>query len=85
MKGPGGLKPIRGLRLNRVRTEAQILFTDGSFLYLRADPYGRYALGPGAERVAGFALHRDGVDLLLVDGTRLALRLRWGRLRAYFS
>nr|WP_277621421.1 hypothetical protein [Thermus arciformis] len=69
---------------NRQRTEVQVFLEEG-FLYLREDPHARFAQGVGAERLQGFALRRDEVELFFGDGSRLRLTHRLGRLRAYFS
>ncbi|GAB5603018.1 hypothetical protein FJNA_15430 [Thermus sp. FJN-A] len=75
---------VRRVVRNRQGTEAQVFLEEG-FLYLRADGHARFAQGEGAEGLLGFALLRDGVELLFRDGSRLRLRYRLGRLRAYFS
>ncbi|MGC8968280.1 MAG: hypothetical protein ACP5JV_08200 [Thermus sp.] len=77
-------KRARRLVLNRQGTEAQVFFEEG-FLYLRADAHARFAQGVGAERLRGFALLENGVELVFRDGSRLRLLHRLGRLRAYFS
>ncbi|MCH1928108.1 hypothetical protein L6232_25260, partial [Shewanella sp. C31] len=61
------------------------VFLEEGFLYLRADGPARFAQGVGAEGLVGVALLRAGVELVCRDGSRLRLRHRLGRHRAYFS
>lgn len=78
---------VRRLALNRQGTEAQVFLPEG-FLYLRADGFARFAQGPGAEALSGFALARGELVLCFSDGSALTLRHRLGRLQrrvGYFS
>jgi hypothetical protein len=70
-------RALKGLRLNKPKTEAQLLFEEG-LLHLRSDGFAHWKKGAFAERVERFQLRPPlGVWLRFWDGSELEVKKTW--------